>query len=71
MPPEKVTGAHDDRRELLKMLGHLAPGDVVTVTRINRITLYQRDIPGVIELFEIFSERLVVADLCDNHVFEN
>jgi len=53
------------------MLGHLAPGDVVTVTRINRITLYQRDIPGVIELFEIFSERLVVADLCDNHVFEN
>ena len=29
---EKVTGAHSDRRELLKMLGHLAPGDVVTVT---------------------------------------
>ena len=32
---EKVTGAHNDRRELLKMLKHLAPGDVVTVTRID------------------------------------
>jgi DNA invertase Pin-like site-specific DNA recombinase len=34
---EKVTGAHNDRRELLKMLKHLAPGDVVTVTRIDRL----------------------------------
>jgi hypothetical protein len=25
---EKVTGAHNNRRELLKMLKHLAPGDV-------------------------------------------
>jgi hypothetical protein len=33
---EKVTGARADRRELLKMLKHLAPGDVVTVTRIDR-----------------------------------
>src|SRR3954454_25179408 len=32
---EKVTGAHSDRRELLKMLHALAPGDVVTVTRID------------------------------------
>ena len=24
---EKVTGAHNDRRELLKMLKHLAPGE--------------------------------------------
>ena len=31
---EKVTGAHSDRRELLRMLKRLAPGDVVTVTRI-------------------------------------
>jgi hypothetical protein len=28
---EKVTGSHSDRRELLKMLDALAPGDVVTV----------------------------------------
>jgi DNA invertase Pin-like site-specific DNA recombinase len=34
---EKVTGAHNDRRELLKMLKNLAPGDVVTVTRIDRL----------------------------------
>jgi DNA invertase Pin-like site-specific DNA recombinase len=32
-----VTGAHNDRRELLAMLRHLAPGDVVTVTRIDRL----------------------------------
>ena len=31
---EKVTGAHNDRRELLKTIKALAPGDVVTVTRI-------------------------------------
>src|SRR5271169_5826397 len=35
---EKVTGARADRRELLKLLAALAPGDVVTVTRIDRST---------------------------------
>src|SRR6476646_3885497 len=34
---EKVTGARGDRRELNRMLGKLAPGDVVTVTRIDRL----------------------------------
>ena len=34
---EKVTGAHSDRRQLLKVLATLAPGDVVTVTRIDRL----------------------------------
>lgn len=34
---EKVTGARPDRRELLKMMKVLAPGDVVTVTRIDRL----------------------------------
>jgi DNA invertase Pin-like site-specific DNA recombinase len=34
---EKVTGARANRRELLKMLKALAPGDVVTVTRIDRL----------------------------------
>ena len=33
---EKVTGARPDRRELNRMLGKLGPGDVVTVTRIDR-----------------------------------
>ena len=36
---EKVTGVRADRRELLKMLKALAPGDVVTVTRIDRLAL--------------------------------
>jgi len=30
---EKVTGAKADRRELLKLLDAVGPGDVVTVTR--------------------------------------
>jgi DNA invertase Pin-like site-specific DNA recombinase len=34
---EKATGARPDRRELLKLLKALAPGDVVTVTRIDRL----------------------------------
>jgi hypothetical protein len=34
---EKVTGARPDRREILKMLDRFAPGDVVTVTRIDRL----------------------------------
>ena len=34
---EKVTGARADRRKLLRMLDRLAPGDVVTVTRIDRL----------------------------------
>ena len=34
---EKVTDARADRRELNRMLGKLAPGDVVTVTRIDRL----------------------------------
>ena len=34
---EKVTGARADRRELNRMLGKLAAGDVVTVTRIGHL----------------------------------
>jgi len=32
---EKVSGAERDRPELAKLLGHLRPGDVVTVTRLG------------------------------------
>jgi DNA invertase Pin-like site-specific DNA recombinase len=32
-----MIGAYNDRRELLNMLKHLAPGDEVTVTRIDRL----------------------------------
>jgi DNA invertase Pin-like site-specific DNA recombinase len=34
---EKVTGARPDRRELLKLLKATGPGNVVTVTRIDRL----------------------------------
>ena len=34
---EKVTGARADRRELLKLLKAIGPGDVVTVTSIDRL----------------------------------
>jgi len=34
---EKVTGARADRKELLKMLRQFAAGDVVVVTRIDRL----------------------------------
>src|SRR5713101_3511846 len=46
---EKVTGAHNDRRELLKMLKGLAPGDVVTVTRPRRANGSRRKRDGASE----------------------
>ena len=46
---EKVTGAHSDRRELLKMLDHLAAGDVVTVTRIDRLARSTFDLFGIVK----------------------
>src|SRR6202048_2530701 len=47
---EKVTGARPDRRELNRMLGKLAPGDVVTVTRIDRLAR------GTFDLFAILKQ---------------
>jgi DNA invertase Pin-like site-specific DNA recombinase len=44
-----VTGAHNDRRELLKMLKHLAPGDVVTVTRIDRLARSTFDLFAIVK----------------------
>ena len=46
---EKVTGAHNDRREPLKMLDHLAPGDVVTVTRIDRLARSTFDLFAIVK----------------------
>src|SRR5437588_7393469 len=46
---EKVTGAHNDRRELLKMLKALAPGDVVTVTRIDRLARSTFDLFAILK----------------------
>jgi DNA invertase Pin-like site-specific DNA recombinase len=46
---EKVTGARPDRRELNRMLGKLAPGDVVTVTRIDRLARGTFDLFGIVK----------------------
>jgi DNA invertase Pin-like site-specific DNA recombinase len=46
---EKVTGAHNDRRELLKLLKAVAPGDVVTVTRIDRLARSTLDLFAIVK----------------------
>jgi DNA invertase Pin-like site-specific DNA recombinase len=46
---EKVTGAHNDRRELLKMVKHFAAGDVVTVTRIDRLARSTFDLFAIVK----------------------
>ena len=46
---EKVTGARSDRRELLKMLHAVAPGDVVTVTRIDRLARSTFDLFAIVK----------------------
>jgi DNA invertase Pin-like site-specific DNA recombinase len=46
---EKVTGAHNDRRQLLKMLKRLAPGDVVMVTRIDRLARSTFDLFAIVK----------------------
>jgi DNA invertase Pin-like site-specific DNA recombinase len=46
---EKVTGARPDRRELNRMLGRLAPGDVVTVTRIDRLARSTFDLFAIVK----------------------
>src|SRR3984957_10488604 len=46
---EKVTGARADRRELNRMLGKLASGDVVTVTRIDRLARSTFDLFAIVK----------------------
>ena len=46
---EKVTGARADRRELLRLLKALAPGDVVTVTRIDRLARSTFDLFAIVK----------------------
>ena len=46
---EKVTGARPDGRELNRMLGKLAPGDVVTVTRIDRLARSTLDLFPIVK----------------------
>src|SRR5215472_5091884 len=46
---EKATGARPDRRGLLCMLRRLASGDVVTVTRIDRLARSTIDLFGIVK----------------------
>jgi Resolvase, N terminal domain len=46
---EKATDARADRRELLKFLKALAPGDVVTVTRIDRLARSTFDLFAIVK----------------------
>ena len=46
---EKATGARPDRRALLKLLKALAPGDVVTVTRIDRLARSTFDLFSIVK----------------------
>jgi DNA invertase Pin-like site-specific DNA recombinase len=46
---EKATGARADRKELQKMLAQLAVGDVVTVTRIDRLARSTFDLFAIVK----------------------
>lgn len=46
---EKVSGARRARPELDRMLDHLRPGDVVTVTRLDRLARSTRDLLDLAE----------------------
>ena len=46
---EKVSGARADRRELNKMLGALTAGDVVMVTRIDRLARSTFDLFAIVK----------------------
>jgi DNA invertase Pin-like site-specific DNA recombinase len=46
---EKASGARPDRHELLKLLKALVPGDVVTVTRIDRLARSTFDLFAIVK----------------------
>ena len=46
---EKASGAQPTRRELLRLLKALAPGDVVTVTRIDRLARSTFDLFAIVQ----------------------
>jgi DNA invertase Pin-like site-specific DNA recombinase len=46
---ETASGARPDRRQLLKMLKTLAPGDVVVVTRIDRLARSTFDLFAIVK----------------------
>src|SRR5262245_34573404 len=47
---EKMSGAKSDRPELGKLLKHLAAGDVLMVTRLDRLARSTRDLLNILDL---------------------
>ena len=45
---EKVSGAKTDRAELAKLIRRLAPGDVLVVTRLDRLARSTRDLLNIL-----------------------
>jgi DNA invertase Pin-like site-specific DNA recombinase len=46
---EKVSGTKTDRPELAKVIGRLEPGDVLVVTRLDRLARSTRDLLNVLD----------------------
>src|SRR5919197_392381 len=46
---EKVSGVKTDRPELVKAIGRLEPGDVLVVTRLDRLARSTRDLLNVLD----------------------
>src|ERR1700680_1730585 len=62
---EKANGARPDRRELLKLLNALAPGDVVTVTRIDRLARSTFDLFSIVkQIVDAKAQFRSLAELC-------
>jgi Resolvase, N terminal domain len=66
---EKVTGARADRRELLRMLDRLAPGDLVTWTRMDRLARSTFDLFGLVE--RIMDANAQFRSLAESEKFTN
>lgn len=49
---EKISGAKRDRPELTRLLEHLRDGDVVVITRLDRLARSTRDLLELAELLE-------------------
>jgi DNA invertase Pin-like site-specific DNA recombinase len=46
---EKVSGARSDRPELAKVIGRLEPGDVLVVSRLDRLARSTRDLLNILD----------------------
>lgn len=55
---EKLTGAQRERPELGRMLDHLRAGDVVTVTRLDRLARSTRDLLDIAERIQVIGAGL-------------